>query len=49
MLKRIEEESVPDVRSAWIEHFLSKARCPHCGAPLRVTKGELMCEKGHLL
>ncbi|MFY9606723.1 MAG: rhomboid family intramembrane serine protease [Thermoplasmata archaeon] len=49
MLKRIEEESVPDVRNAWIEHFLSEARCPHCGAPLRVTKGELACEKGHLL
>jgi len=49
IFKRIEDESDPDVRNAWIEHFLSKAKCPHCGAPLRLRKGELMCEKGHLL
>jgi membrane associated rhomboid family serine protease len=48
-LKRIEEESVPDVRSAWIEHFVSLARCPHCGSLLKMRRGELMCEKGHLL
>lgn len=48
-LRRIEEESVPDVKSAWIEHFVSLARCPHCGSPLKVRRGELMCEKGHLL
>jgi membrane associated rhomboid family serine protease len=49
VLRRIEEESVPDVRSAWIEHFVSVARCPHCGSPLKARRGELMCEKGHLL
>lgn len=49
VLRRIEEESVPDVRSAWIEHFVSIARCPHCGSPLKASRGELMCEKGHLL
>ena len=49
VLRRIEEESVPDVRSAWIEHFVSVARCPHCGSPLKASRGELMCEKGHLL
>jgi membrane associated rhomboid family serine protease len=48
-LRRIEKESVPDVRSAWIEHFVSMARCPHCGSPLKSRRGELMCEKGHLL
>jgi membrane associated rhomboid family serine protease len=49
VLRRIEEESVPDVRSAWIEHFVSVARCPHCGSHLKASRGELMCEKGHIL
>lgn len=49
VLRRIEEESVPDVRSAWIEHFVSMARCPQCGSPLKASRGELICEKGHIL
>ncbi len=49
VLRRIEEESVPDVKSAWIEHFVSVARCPHCGSPLKASRNGLMCEKGHLL
>ena len=49
MLKKIEEESVPDVRRVWIEHFLEKARCPHCGSALRLDGRSIMCEKGHLL
>ena len=49
ILKMIEEETVPDVRNAWIEHFLSKVKCPHCGSQLRITKDSVMCEKGHLL
>lgn len=49
ILRRIEDEDLPDVRSAWIEQFVSKAKCPHCGSPLKVTKESVMCEKGHLL
>lgn len=49
ILQRIEEEEMPDVKSAWIEDFLSKARCPHCGSPLRATKEAVVCEKGHLI
>lgn len=49
ILRRIEDEDVPDVRSAWIEQFVSKARCPHCGSPLKVTKESVVCEKGHLI
>jgi membrane associated rhomboid family serine protease len=49
MLKRIEAESVPDVKTAWIDHFISKARCPQCGAPIVAGKGTLRCEKGHLI
>jgi len=49
LLQRIEKEEVPDVKSAWIEHFLSKAKCPHCGSPLKATKEAIVCEKGHLI
>ncbi len=33
-LDRIQAESVGEVREAWIDHFLEKARCPACGRPL---------------
>jgi membrane associated rhomboid family serine protease len=49
MLKRIEEESVPDVKKAWMDHFISKARCPQCGAAIVAEKGTIRCEKGHLI
>jgi membrane associated rhomboid family serine protease len=49
MLKRIEDETVPDVKQAWIDHFVSKARCPQCGAPIVADKGANRCEKGHLI
>ncbi len=49
ILERIEHEEVPDVRNAWIEDFLSKARCPQCGSPLRSKGGGIICEKGHII
>jgi membrane associated rhomboid family serine protease len=49
MLKRIEQETVPDVRKAWVEHFMSKARCPICGSPIRVSGDSVRCSRGHLL
>ncbi len=49
MLKRIEDETVPDVKKAWTEHFISRARCPHCGSAIVVRRGTIMCEKGHLI
>jgi len=49
IMRRIEEESIPDVRSAWIEHFLSQAKCPQCGTKLKVRKDGVMCERGHML
>lgn len=48
-LAKIEAENIPDVRNAWIEHFLSVAKCPHCGASLKVTRDSVKCERGHLL
>ncbi len=38
ILVRIQEESVGEVREAWVDHFLEKARCPQCQGPL-VRKG----------
>ena len=49
ILRRIESEEVPDVRSAWIGHFMSKARCPTCGAPIKITGDSVTCNKGHML
>ncbi len=49
ILRRIEDEEVPDVRSAWIEHYLIRARCPYCGSRLKVTSEAVVCEKGHLI
>lgn len=49
MLERIRMEEVADVRQAWIDHFLMKARCPVCGAPVAEVRGSVRCDKGHLL
>ena len=49
IIRRIEDEEIPDVRSAWIEEFLSKAKCPHCGARIRVSREAITCERGHML
>ena len=49
MLRAIEDEEIADVRSAWIEEFLSRARCPHCGAKIKVSREDIRCEKGHML
>lgn len=47
LLRSIEDEEIPDVRSAWIEHFLTKARCPTCGSAIKVSRGTITCEQGH--
>jgi len=49
IMRRIEDESIPDVRSVWVEHFLSTAKCPHCGAKLKTRNEGIMCERGHML
>ncbi len=35
MLEVINNETVAEVRDAWVDHFLEKARCPRCQGPLR--------------
>ncbi|MGD9963551.1 MAG: rhomboid family intramembrane serine protease [Thermoplasmata archaeon] len=49
IMRRIEEEEIPDVKSAWIEHYLSRARCPQCGARLKARKEGVVCDRGHEL
>jgi membrane associated rhomboid family serine protease len=49
IMRRIEDEEIPDIRSAGVEHFLANARCPHCGSRLKVTGDGVLCEKGHML
>lgn len=46
-LKRIEKESVIQVRDIWIDHFLDKAVCPNCGKPLKHSNGKIWCEDNH--
>jgi membrane associated rhomboid family serine protease len=41
ILTRIQEESVGEVRDAWIEHFLEKAPCPQCQGRL-TRKGRVV-------
>lgn len=44
LLKRIEQETVPQVRDIWLEHFLEKAVCPKCKNPLNHFDGKIWCE-----
>ncbi len=50
MLERIDKEEIPEVKKAWIERFLSEARCPYCGSRIGIGRGgAIMCQKGHLI
>jgi len=44
MLKRIEGETVPQVKDIWLDHFLEKAKCPKCGKALNSFEGKIWCE-----
>ena len=44
MLKRIESETVPQVRDIWLEHFLEKTKCPKCKKTLSSFEGKIWCE-----
>jgi len=46
-LNRIENESVMQVRDAWLEHFLDKVVCPKCNKPLNHLNGKIWCEENH--
>ena len=44
MLNRIENETVPQVKDIWLEHFLEKVKCPKCGKALNSSEGKIWCE-----
>jgi len=44
MLKKVESETVPQVRDVWLEHFFEKAICPKCKNPLNHFEGKVWCE-----
>lgn len=45
MLKKIENETVPQVRDIWLEHFLDKTICPKCKENLSHFNKNIWCEK----
>jgi len=44
MLKRIESETVPQVRDIWLDHFLEKTKCPKCKKTLNSLEGKIWCK-----
>jgi hypothetical protein len=44
MLKKIENETVPQVRDIWLEHFFEKAVCPRCGKNLNHFNQKVWCD-----
>jgi membrane associated rhomboid family serine protease len=43
-LKSIENETVPQVRDVWLEHFLEKTSCPKCGKTLNHFNKQIWCD-----
>lgn len=46
ILKKIKSEDEPEVRDAWLEHFLEKAKCPQCGNLMEQKGRTLRCTCG---
>ena len=44
ILVKIKNETVPQVRDIWIEHFLEKTTCPTCHQPLKFFDGKVWCD-----
>ena len=44
ILVKIKNETVPQVRDIWIEHFLEKTTCPTCHRPLKFFDGKVWCD-----
>ena len=44
MLAKIKNETVPQVRDIWIEHFLEKTTCPNCNHSLKFFNGKIWCD-----
>jgi hypothetical protein len=46
-LKQIKNETVPQVRDIWLNHFLDQTICPKCGKPLKHQSNKIHCEGNH--
>jgi membrane associated rhomboid family serine protease len=46
LLERIKSEDEPEVRDAWLEYLLDKAKCPQCGNKMDVKGRNLSCSCG---
>ena len=45
MLNKIENETIPQARDMWLDHFLEKTICPKCSNPLNHFEGKVWCEQ----
>jgi membrane associated rhomboid family serine protease len=44
MLNKIKNETVPQVKDIWLEHFIEKTACPKCNKPLNHFEGKIWCD-----
>jgi membrane associated rhomboid family serine protease len=47
LLAKIKSEDEPEVRDAWLEHFLTKAKCPQCGGNFEIRGRTLKSTCGY--
>jgi len=45
MLDKIKNETVPQVRDIWLEHYIEETKCPNCKDTLTHFDGKIWCEK----
>ena len=45
IFRKIENETVPQVRETWIEHFIKKSTCPRCKNQLNYFDKKIWCDK----
>jgi membrane associated rhomboid family serine protease len=45
ILKKIEQENVPQVRDIWLDYFIEKIECPKCNNKLKRLNNQILCEK----
>ena len=46
LLEEAERADIPELREAWVEKFVAKARCPQCAGPVRLRFGRLASDCG---
>jgi Zn finger protein HypA/HybF involved in hydrogenase expression len=45
ILDRIKDETLPQVRRLWLDHFFNKIKCPQCNNPLNHSNNMILCNK----